>query len=102
MVTSIAPNESVDANGYPTDEFIAWLKSEKDARLAVEAAADYFNECGYGKATIKEGDLYLATGGWSGCEDVINALHENFYAMQRWESHHRGGLWVFDGEGVNL
>jgi len=96
------PDESVDSDGYPTDAFIEWLKSETDARIAIEAAADYFNECGYGSAQIKGGMLHLATGGWSGCEDVIGALNANFCAMQRWESHHRGGLWVFDGEGLEL
>lgn len=95
------PDVSVDADGYPTDELIAWLKAEPDGVLALKEAAAYCNSCGFGNAEVKDGMLRIATGGWSGCQDVISAIGENLHAMQRWESHHRGGLWVFDVEGVD-
>lgn len=42
----------------------------------------------------EEGGLYrLATGGWSGNEDLLEALRENNMAhVLFWESSHRGGL----------
>lgn len=80
---------------YPTDELLEQLRTQQDGMASLELAADYFN-AGYGRAW-REGDAYkFATGGWSGCEDVIEALMANGFVNIMWESHHRGGLWVFD------
>lgn len=40
--------------------------------------------------------LWLATGGWSGNEDIIGALHRNrMFNMLCWQSSHRGGLHIY-------
>lgn len=37
----------------------------------------------------------FVTGGWSGCEQIINAFYSNHLAnAMLWESTHRGGLHV--------
>jgi len=50
----------------------------------------------YGRFTRKDNVLELATGGWSGNEDIIQSLRKNLFWMITWESSHRGGLFVFD------
>ena len=46
----------------------------------------------------QEGQHYeIATCGWSGNEDIIQALQENLVFWGRcWHSHLRGGLYVFE------
>jgi hypothetical protein len=47
-------------------------------------------------ATMEGGMLRLATGGWSGNEDIIGALHDNLmFWMLCWQSSERGGLHWF-------
>lgn len=45
----------------------------------------------------EDGDkfLRLATGGWSGNEDIVMALKTNLWALQQWQLSARGGLHVF-------
>jgi len=47
-------------------------------------------------ATMEGGMLRLATGGWSGNEDIIGAMHDNTIVwLMCWQSSHRGGLHWF-------
>lgn len=47
-------------------------------------------------ATVEGGMWRLATGGWSGNEDIINALRDNWrFWIMCWQSSHRGGLYWF-------
>jgi hypothetical protein len=70
-----------DFNVYDNSEFINYLKE------AVSA---------YGRLWEEDGLLKVATGGWSGNEDVISALKQNYMFWARfWESTHRGGLYCF-------
>jgi hypothetical protein len=59
----------------------------------------------------QDGDTYqLNTGGWSGNEEIIQALRENtIFWIFYWEQSHRGGHYVFapipkpgDAEGVYI
>jgi hypothetical protein len=89
-------SEYVDRDGYPTEAITELLAKSTNGVELVEAAAEYFNASGYGRAW-KEGRVYkFATGGWSGCEEVASALMSNLFAAQFWESTHRGGLHVFE------
>ena len=52
------------------------------------------------EASVREGEYYrkleLSTGGWSGNEDIISALMENFiWWSMCFYSHHAGGHYVF-------
>jgi hypothetical protein len=38
----------------------------------------------------------LATGGWSGNEDVINELDGTFFSFRYWQSSHRGGKHIYE------
>jgi hypothetical protein len=72
----------IDIDGYPTEETVEFLSNYKnfiDAKEAIGFAMSALEQMGY--ATIKRGDnyIYIATGGWSGCEDIIRAMKENFY-----------------------
>lgn len=85
-----------DADGYPTAEtlqhIVDWPHTDFKGLL------DYVRQAveGYGRMWEEDGAIKLATGGWSGNESILGALHENnvFWAMC-WESSHRGGLTVF-------
>jgi hypothetical protein len=37
----------------------------------------------------------LATGGWSGNEQIIDTLNGSMFHLRFWESSHRGGLHVY-------
>jgi len=75
----------IDIDGYPTEETVEFLekhKNFKNAKEAMDFALDCFNKLCY--ATVKRGDnyFYFATGGWSGCEDIVRAMNKNI-----WFSH---------------
>lgn len=90
------PDECIDSELYPTESFLAWLKTTRDVGAALRLAAYYFQLSGYGGSHIEGRKLTLVTGGWSGCEDVIGALMGNLWVKLAWMEHHRGGLWVFE------
>jgi len=49
-----------------------------------------------GWATKRGGNYRFATGGWSGNEDIIEAMQANMGCwMSTWRSSHRGGLYKF-------
>lgn len=105
MSLETLPDTTIDHNGYPTDAFLEWLKSEDNADIALREAADYFTDCGFGRVWCDPDGVLIrfATGGWSGCEDVIDALSQNLRVWgERWQQHHRGGLWVFEAGGVEV
>lgn len=90
----------VDSDGYPTDEFRELFQHSMSGRELLDGAAEYFNASGYGKADQLGTEYRFVTGGWSGCEEVINLLMTNIASIMLWESSHRGGLHVFDTREV--
>lgn len=85
----------IDHNGYPTEAFLDELRSLQDSDKLLARAAEAINATGYGSAREEGGMLHIATGGWSGCEDIVEAVLGNIFGTLRWESSHRGGLHVF-------
>lgn len=103
----VLPVLECDEQGYVPDAQVhalrVWEGCLKLIPEVLDRVAAYFNECGYGRASCVEslvdGEVCrtwrFATGGWSGCEDVIDAMEENLWIGQAWESSHRGGLHVY-------
>jgi hypothetical protein len=82
----------IDDDGYPTDESIKAVETwTGDPAELLDAVADYFNDCGYGRARRRGNVWRFATGGWSGCESLLGALPPFVYAVA-WRSSRRGGL----------
>jgi hypothetical protein len=87
-----------DHDGYPIEEDVAalkaWSGSLEHVHEVLDAVGEYLESCGYGSFT-KRGDYWrFATGGWSGCEEVIGAIPPLVHALA-WRSSHRGGLHIY-------
>jgi hypothetical protein len=81
---------------YPDDELLAPLKDwpANDLDGLMEHIEDYWNE--YGRIWKEGGQWHLATGGWSGNEDILECISTNhiFWSLH-WQSSARGGKYVF-------
>ena len=92
-------------SGYPDDNDIEWLKEELsslDFHRGAEAIKLLIDSTFYGHADIK-GDpvkLIVTTGGWSGCEEIMDVVFDSLWRMKYWESIHRGGKFIFTSEGI--
>lgn len=94
------PEQVLDPDEYPTDETLnaiaTWAGDWVDLFSLVHEAWKYPDRI----SVENDGEVYTvkaSTGGWSGNEDVIDALSRNFIAWAAcWESSHRGGLYVFE------
>jgi hypothetical protein len=43
------------------------------------------------------GTFHVSTGGWSGNEEIIGAMQDNFICWtQCWKNHSRGGHYIFE------
>ena len=87
-------------NEYPTEEQLAQLRAMSLATGAAHydwlCAAKALWNCHYGRVTRGFGYWRFATGGWSGNEDIIDAMIENSLAwVVTWHKSERGGLYVF-------
>lgn len=87
--------------GYPTDAALERIRTWpcEDWRGLLEHIRPYWeDDPGYGSWRRTRRRLRLATGGWSGNEDIIGALDRSCFGIIAWESTHRGGLHVYDLE----
>jgi hypothetical protein len=102
----------MDSDGYPEDVEFAQLNLLDDLPEAEAFAliVKLFNGCGSGHARMGRGldDWYppkevnvleLSTGGWSGCETMIEYMQKKcrIFWIQYWYSEVRGGHYVFKG-----
>jgi len=83
---------------YPTEDTLNLIKnwSSKDFELA-ELICSIWNS-DYGSATLtgkRVKTLQLATGGWSGNEDIVAALQQTMFAKVCWQMSKRGGLYIY-------
>jgi len=94
---STCPEIEIEKGPYPTDkwleEFFAWKPVDlKDAGLFFtkdlpEIFEDHLHPHGYSKSIEdKNGKwhVYLATGGWSGCESVLSTLESGECRIYQW------------------
>jgi len=87
-----------DRDGYPIEEDVealrAWSGPVEEVSAVLDAVGEYLEACGFGSFE-KMGDYWrFATGGWSGCEEVIGAIPPLVEAIA-WRSSHRGGLHIY-------
>lgn len=95
----------LDDDGYPTDEALLkireWPDSDFHGLMDYVKSLWYFQEyfC-VGEAldigNEKVTEYRLSTGGWSGNEDIIGAIHTNTMVQALyWWSSRRGGHYVY-------
>lgn len=91
---------NLDGDGYPTEAALValdqFLGSPEDLAAHVRSmfenygfalVEDFVDE--FGNVPTKR--LTLVTGGWSGCEEVIDRLSRTLFHFAFWESSWRGG-----------
>ena len=89
----------MDNDGYPDDDELesikAWPPSDLDG--CMEYVRERWKYADSGFFNHDKGSYKLSTGGWSGNEEIIGALHENVvWWMMYWQSSARGGKHVFE------
>jgi hypothetical protein len=96
----------VDGDGYPEEECFQIVEdwSSSDFKGLIEYIAPAFERYGRIELMISNyADVtgaIVATGGWSGCEDVIGSMRRNtVWWMMYWHSSYRGGKFVFEIRG---
>jgi hypothetical protein len=84
---------------YPTEEALSLIKNwdEEDfSSLAVFICSVWNSDYGSASLTGKRvKTLRLATGGWSGNEDIVTTLQETMFAKVCWQVSKRGGLYIY-------
>ena len=86
------------AGGYPTDEALQTLRKLANDYTLFSETIDFIYDIWYSPldGVIADGDmLYLHTWGWSGNEDIINALSETMFWHMHWQRSDRGGHYTF-------
>jgi hypothetical protein len=92
--------KQMDSDGYPDEEELEriakWPVSD------VEGLVEFIKDLWWHPELVRRSGPYnehveLVTGGWSGNEDIIRALHSNyvFYGVC-WELSRRGGYHLYD------
>lgn len=94
----------VDGAGYPTEWGLAQISAFRGTpEQLVELVRRLWRwDTWVGVENRRNSDdepivrVRLATGGWSGNEDVIAELDGTFFRLRFWESSHRGGLHIYE------
>lgn len=100
------PTVRLDADGYPTEEFLTWLETCEYPEAALRAAQEAWRWPAVNTLTeaeaallgpLEHGDVpyRFATGGWSGNESIVRALCANCLTFYTWWMSVRGGLHIF-------
>lgn len=89
---------------YPTDEQLKYITEFDLTKKPVYELMDFiepiweYGDWGFHRTKHR---LTLDTGGWSGNEDIIEALQKNFmFWVMYWKSDRRGGHYTFDDKMV--
>lgn len=85
-----------DSDGYPTDETLEFIEQAKYGPDLWQFIRDAWNFRFGAIRDQPDGTIDFVTGGWSGNESIISAMHRNMMVRAiAWESSHRGGLHVY-------
>lgn len=101
-----APDYLHDANGYPTEEWLDYIRNyQPDESVPLTLFIDFLRDgwwmpdWGFHVTRKYKGEckLKLSTGGWSGNSEVIDALMSNIILMAhlRFVSKYAGGHYTF-------
>lgn len=88
----------IDIDGYPTEEtvdFLSTWQNFKDAKEAMQFALDVLRKFPYATVKMENNYIYVATGGWGGCEDIIRAMKDNIWIHQLLIASVTGGGYYF-------
>lgn len=92
----------LDRHGYPTDRALEkiknWNPADPAGLMAYVKSMWYFVEWGWHEERQGSKMVYsISTGGWSGNEDLIRAMGNNYiFWHMNWLSSRRGGHFVFE------
>lgn len=91
----------LDEDGYPAaadlEKIAHWDFSDFEGLMEFVQSVWWAAEWGFNKKKVDGHEEYhLSTGGWSGNEDIIQALRENvmFWTLY-WVQSRRGGHYIF-------
>lgn len=93
---------ALDNDGYPTESTInairEWrIDTPKDARDLMGFVREAWKYDDYFEVSSDDVNYRIHTGGWSGNEDLIDALRHNYiFWMFYWVSSRRGGHYEFE------
>jgi hypothetical protein len=101
------PSNLLDDEGYPTNEFLQFIKEYEPETMLIMEFIDvlkdgwYFGDWGFKLGRKYKGirKLQLHTGGWSGNETTINEILGNFWLTHfymKYVKWHAGGHYYFE------
>ena len=106
---TLLPDVFLDDDGYPTDEWLQYLKNYKpDESLplltfvkTVLVDGWYMSDCGFKISKKYKGKhkIELHTGGWSGNEEIIASIESNIWLtnfQMRYVMWRAGGHYYFE------
>ncbi len=94
----------MDKNGYPEEDELETIRKwdfKRPVSEFIEHIRSLWQE-GYGIFRFDGKRLELITGGWSGNEDVLDAIADTFFWTLYWKESHRGGKYVFEIQEINV
>lgn len=87
----------LDEDGYPTsetiDNILMWDDSPSELFRSI---CDLFPPYGRFERRDTDGVWEVATGGWSGCEEIVEAMMNNIFISHSWLMSKRGGYHEFE------
>lgn len=88
--------ELLDNDGYPTEDALAmitnWEPTDFSGLLSFVKSLWRWPE----RVWLEGEEYILSTGGWSGNESLVDAMHSNrLFWLFCWQSSSRGGRFVF-------
>lgn len=99
--------EYLDTDGYPTDEALDkirdWDYNDVKGWLNFIKSIWWASEWGWTETTgvnltfdEPQYEYHISTGGWSGNEEIIDAMRKNYILWNlAWYEHRRGGHYMF-------
>lgn len=89
-------------DGYPSGakvEEITLIAGVRCREWLHDVFPDLWASVSYGHVEVTDTEdertIYVATGGWSGCEQVINAVRQHFFLRAYLDTSTRGGGYTF-------